>query len=529
MKIALISPYGSLMNYGLRIMSSCLQQAGHDPCLIFLPNAKEVASFLLFEPSELYEQSVIEQVVELCSDASLVGISVMTHYFDRASQLTAALHQHLSVPVIWGGIHPTVRPAECLEHADLVCVGEGEEAIVELADRMAAGQPYGRIANLGYRSADGQLVINPPRPLIRDLDSLPFPSFRLDNQYVLHGGQVRTLTPSLLHFYLMDSSSTGEPVYPVLSTRGCPHRCSYCANDAIGEVYPDWRHVRRRSNGSLVAEIQAFREQFPFVGEVAFHDDVFVAAPAPAIEAFSRVYREQVGLPFYCIVSPLTLTERKLTALLDAGLVKLHMGIETGSRRTQQLYTRPIGNKAILRAAHLINKYADHMLTPAYDVISDNPYEGPEDELETLRLLQQIPHPYRLLIFSLVFYPGTRLYERAIADGLIHDEKREIHNRNFLRLQPSYYNLVIYGYHRRFPRWLLRFMSHPPVFLLFSAPTWRPLWRVAHWGLKWVRTWYNWRRLRRYRRGVVRLGSSGESTAHGTFGAQSVRRYPDHA
>jgi radical SAM superfamily enzyme YgiQ (UPF0313 family) len=288
-----------------------------------------VSSFLLFDPTELYDEAIIQQVLDLCSDASLVGISVMTNYFEKARQLTEAVRQRTSALVIWGGIHPTVRPTECLRYADFVCVGEGEEALVELADCLRQNESYENVANVGYRLADGRVVVNPVRGLIRDLDSLPFPTFCPDNHYVLHAGRVKPLTAELLRFYLMGSSATGEPVYPLLSARGCPHRCSYCANDAYGEVYPGWRAVRRRSSGSLIAEIQAFREQFPFVGEVAFYDDVFVAAPNEMIEDFACLYKEKVGLPFYCIVSPLAINQRKLEALLDAGLVKIGMGIET--------------------------------------------------------------------------------------------------------------------------------------------------------------------------------------------------------
>ncbi len=506
MKVVLLSPYGSLVNAGLRVLSACLLQVGHDTRMIFLPSAQEISSFLLFDPAERYDDAVIEQVVGLCADADLIGITVMTNYFYKARQLTEALKDRLHIPIVWGGIHPTVRPEECLEYADVVCVGEGEQALVELVDCIAEEKPYTGVANLGYKLTDGQVVVNPLRPLIHDLDALPFPDFGPDNHHVLHEGRIQPLTPDLIRFYLMAESATGEPVYPLLSTRGCPHRCNYCANDSFVDLYPHWRRVRRRSNASLVAEIQAIRERFPFVGEIALLDDVFVAAPTQTIVDFARLYKEKVGLPFYCIVSPLTINEPKLAALLDAGLVRVSMGIQSGSERIQKFYSRPIDNKAILKAAHLMHRYTDRMLSPVYDVITDNPYEETPDQLETLELLQQIPPPYKLLMFSLVFYPGTALYERARADGLIENEQKEVYNRNYFKLQPTFYNLVIYGFHRQFPRWLLRLMSHQSVFRLLNAPGLRPFWQVGDRCLMQARIWYNKRRLKRFREHSVLPG-----------------------
>lgn len=498
MDVVLISPHGNLANFGLRVLSACLIQAGHNTRLIFLPDAKERLSFLLFEPRKLYSVSTVRQVVELCSGADLIGITVMTNYFFRAKQLTDSLHEQLHIPIIWGGVHPTVCPEECLEHADIICVGEGEQALVELANRLAKGEPLLDTANLWYKSIDGQVIKNRLRPLVQDLDALPFPDFGLDNHYILHKGQIQLLTPALLNFYLMSLSVTGNPVYPLLASRGCPHCCSYCANDTYARLYQGWRHMRRRSAESLVVEIQSVREQFPFIKEIAFLDDVFVAASTETIESFSCLYKEKVGLPFYCIISPSTINEVKLEALLDAGLVKVFMGIETGSRRLQQLYKRPADNATVLKAAHLIHRYTDRMLPPTYDIITDSLYEEYQDRLATLKLLQRIPYPYSLLIFSLVCYPGTILYKQAIVDDLIKNEREEIHNRNYLKVRSTFYNLILYGFHYQLPHWFLSLMSHKLLSRLLNIAQMRPLWIL-------IGRWLNQRQIRHSKRKLENL------------------------
>lgn len=104
-----------------------------------------------------------------------------------------------------------------------------------------------------------------------------------------------------------------------------------------------------------------------------------------------------------------------------------------------------------------------------YDIISDNPYETAEDKVETLRLLYQLPRPHLLHFFSLTFYPGTDLYAKAKADGLVQDDERDIYNKSYIRLAPTYFNFVLWCLHRNWPRWLLWPMIQPLALKIFSV------------------------------------------------------------
>ena len=111
-------------------------------------------------------------------------------------------HTTLSEPVIQPDraipiIKRTVRAEECLRHADLVCIGEGEGMMVEIATRLDEGRPYHDIQNLAYRNAQGELVFNPMLPLVKDLDALPLPDYDYEDHYVLHEGAMARFTPAL--------------------------------------------------------------------------------------------------------------------------------------------------------------------------------------------------------------------------------------------------------------------------------------------------------------------------------------------
>ncbi|MFT4978715.1 MAG: anaerobic magnesium-protoporphyrin IX monomethyl ester cyclase, partial [Myxococcota bacterium] len=123
MKVSLVSPYPDITNYGLRTLSAVLREAGHETQVICMPDfAGDGESHHVRMSEERYPPQVIDQMLEVMSGADMVGITLMTHYFDSARQITQAVKKHLNIPVIWGGFHPSVRPDECISNADYVAV-----------------------------------------------------------------------------------------------------------------------------------------------------------------------------------------------------------------------------------------------------------------------------------------------------------------------------------------------------------------------------------------------------------------------
>ena len=126
MKVVLLSIYPDIKSFGLRTLSACLKKEGHDVRLVFLP----------MPFTERYEKSILQEIVDISEGAGLIGISLMTNFYDNAIQVTNFIKERLDVHVIWGGIHPTIRPEECLNFVDTVCLGEGEGALLELGKKL---------------------------------------------------------------------------------------------------------------------------------------------------------------------------------------------------------------------------------------------------------------------------------------------------------------------------------------------------------------------------------------------------------
>ena len=133
MKVSLISPYPDITNYGLRSISATLRAAGHQTQVISMPDfAGDGESVHVKMSEDRYSQQVIEQLLELVKDSQLVGVTLMTHYFDSAKQITKAIQDNLGIPVIWGGFHPSVRPDECAKYAEYVAIGDAEDLMLQL-------------------------------------------------------------------------------------------------------------------------------------------------------------------------------------------------------------------------------------------------------------------------------------------------------------------------------------------------------------------------------------------------------------
>ncbi|MBN2055746.1 B12-binding domain-containing radical SAM protein, partial [bacterium] len=472
MKVTLVSPYSDITSLGVRFLSAVLKRAGHTPQIIFLPHRP--AETLTDETSQIYERDRLEAIAEACAGSGLIGISLMTNYFERARVLTDFLRDRLTAPIIWGGIHPTIRPDECLDSADLVCVGEGEELIVELAESLAQNRSTAALANLGWR-ADGGLRLNKARPLILDLDALPYPDYD-------HGGhlvwdedsrRLRSVDIDLFREYLSRghiSRIRNEIAYQTIATRGCPHDCSYCCNNALRDLYRGQQYLRRRSTGNILGELEEMRARFPFIKVIGFSDDSFFADNEAGIEAFARAYKERVGLPFFCLGSPLTITRRKMVALVAAGMFGIQMGIQTGSESTKKLYNRSISNRAVIDAANIINEFSDVMIPPTYDFIIDNPLETREDLLQTIDLMLRLPRPHRLQIFSLVIFPETGIYRRLVEAGHIKPFGPEAYSREYHQHGATYLNLVLSLLRNGLPAPVIRFLIRPGVVRLADRP-----------------------------------------------------------
>jgi anaerobic magnesium-protoporphyrin IX monomethyl ester cyclase len=486
LKISLVSPYPDITNYGLRTLSAVLRKAGHETQVICMPDfAGDGESAHTKMSEDRYSATAIDKMLEVMEGADLVGITLMTHYFDSAKQITRAVHERLGAPVIWGGFHPSVRPDECIHHCDYVAVGDAEDLILRLVDKLEAGESdtLHDIKSLIWKR--GETVIrNEVGSLEQDLDAYPIPDFSTDDHHVLFEGEILPVTRDLLRRYLHNGTVSrmfGRTGYQTMTGRGCPHACTYCGNSFYRDLYKRQRYVRYRSVEHVMTELEEAKRAYPFIDFIWFSDDSFFGRPLPDLLHFASEYKKRIGDPFYVLGSPGTITDEKYEALVDAGLICIQMGIEHGSPRLQKMFKRStMGNDKILKSAEVITKYADRTAPPQYDVIYDLAYETIDDKLATLQLISDLPKPYRLQVFSVIYYPGTSLHTIAARDGLVNDEKAEIYDRMFFERHDSYTNTVLFlARSGKFPHPLLKVLIDERVVKLATSDYMAPAGELA--------------------------------------------------
>ncbi|MBI3378240.1 MAG: B12-binding domain-containing radical SAM protein [Nitrospirae bacterium] len=478
MKITFISPYPDITAFGIRNISSYVKEHGHKTQIIFLPDpcGDDIAD------TKRYNDSVLEGIIPLCADADIIGVTLMTNFYQSAIEITEKI-KRLKKPVIWGGVHATVMPEQCLMHADMVCIGDGEEVMLELLNRMERREDYDGVRGLCVKR-DGNIIRNPLERLSDDLDKYPIPDYSMENHFVMHNGAITAMTTDLMRTMMEESyisNFISKCGYQTMSGRGCPHKCSYCVNDTLKNMYGGHDYLRWRSPEHVVEELLFVKKTMPFVGHIWFSDDSFFSRNLEKTKEFCKLYKEKIGLPFFALGSPLTINEEKMALLVDTGLRGVQMGIQTGSSHVQALFNRKnMSNERVLKAMNIINKYKDRLEPPHYDFILDTPYETDRDKVETLRFISRIPKPYNLQTFSLVLYPGTQMYDMAKKDGFINDEEKEILNRSYTRRSFGYFN-VLFSLIKKgwLPVWTVRILISGPVLLFLNNKFMVPVIKAA--------------------------------------------------
>jgi anaerobic magnesium-protoporphyrin IX monomethyl ester cyclase len=454
LRVVLLTFY-NYFSHALRIFHPLLKQRGHEVHSVFFKDG-----FTFGHPSQRDEDMALELIERIRPD--LVGVCVWSTYYKLAARLSARIKERTGAVVVWGGIHGQVKPEDSLQWADVVCRSEGEYVLAELTDRIGLGQDWTDLRGCWVKRGD-EVVRNQPRLLIPDLDVLPQPDLSSENKHYL--GQETWVDADQF-----DSRQLG---YDIMMVRGCPFECTFCIHNYTRKVTVGLgKYVRRRSVDHVLKELSAAVARRPEIRTIAISDDIF-APPRPWLEEFCARYKKEIGLPFLIWTFPRMVDESKIRLMKDAGLWACTMGIQSGSDRIRrECYERETSDEEIIHAAQIM---ADHGITRNLDFIGDNPYETDADKRATLNLLLKLPKPFYFNYFSLTYFPGVDLTERALRDGHIQaDDVEDVAEKGYLlwagTLSPLRsldslrwdvaYMMAVY----RFPRWLVEPLVESGVF-----------------------------------------------------------------
>lgn len=369
---------------------------------IVTTNGNDMVWLLYYPFTESEYETLRQEIARFNPDA--IGLNVIGGGFERNAEITQELRKGFSVPIIWGGLGPTLEPEVCIPHADLLVINEGEETIVEIANRIDAGEPLNNIPGTWYRDANG-VVRNPNRPTL-DLNKICMPCWEkkyhtfIDNNEIIPEYRPKAM----------------KKEYPIMTQRGCPFSCAFCVESRVQELFGKQGSLRRRDPELVLEELRWAKEHIG-MKKVLFYDEVFTVNPRWLKEFLPR-FKAEIDLPFWCYTYPTTHTPELLKLLKDNGCVSVGMGVQTGSERLlKEHYNRPTELKRIIEAAQEI---VDAGLEGTFDLITRGPFDTEPDLRATFELLVDFPKGLQCLGFGLMtLVPTFSLTRQAEKAGII--------------------------------------------------------------------------------------------------------------
>ncbi len=395
--------YRGRESLGVEYLSAVLKQAGHTVRLIFDPG---LDNNFYWKNDLLRRLHMEEEMFGLAEEfqPDLLAFSSTTNEYPFVLKVAAELKKRLPVPVIVGGIHPTSVPEFVISNplVDMICIGEGESAILELLDRMSNQRDYGDVRNIWVKKPNGDVERNELRNLIEDLDSLPFPDKDIFYQFGVFKGLMQVMTG-----------------------RGCPFSCSYCHNNVCRRMYRGrGKYVRRRSPGNVIKELKLYKEKYPVTG-VSFQDDLFLM-DREWIEEFYSMYVTEVNLPFSCNAFPTRMDEKVVSMLKEMGCRNLFVGIDSGNEELRNsVLNRKTPIDEIKKNMAIVRKYG---IPIELSAVFCFPGETPEQMWETIDLVDELG-PSAVQSHILFPFPGTDVYRKCIKTGMIDEETVELIKR----------------------------------------------------------------------------------------------------
>jgi radical SAM superfamily enzyme YgiQ (UPF0313 family) len=349
----------------------------------------------------------------------IVGLSAVTPTVKTAMKIMKSIRMATpNVVGIMGGAHPTFLPADTLADCpelDIVVTGEGGEAMLDLVNALdgfsweheeqrkigsdSVRQLAERVSNvkgIAFRDPEkpGFTRETPPRPLIQDLDSLPFPA--------------RHLVP--FDQYTVRDRKT--PIGAIITSRGCPFACEYCSSSRIGGI-----RFRCRSPANVVDELNLLHEKYG-VKQMEFLDDIFTLNKSRAAQIASEIRMRDLDINWVASSRVDTVDKGLISKLKRGGLNGLYYGVEAGSQRVLDLMNKRVKIDQI-RDAFRAARECEVGTVGAF--MLGYPGETLDEMRRTIGLSIELDPDYAQ--FSILTpFPGTPIYQRLKASGLLMTE-----------------------------------------------------------------------------------------------------------
>ncbi len=380
---------GSQINYwqplGTLYVAAALQQAGHE--------------VRFYNGAFMGHEEIIEQVSEY--QPQFIGLYSTAFGWGKAKKTAAAIKSVLAgVFIVAGGPYPVALQEKCLEDCpdiDAVVTGEGEITVVEMLARLGAGKDIAGVEGAAYRQGS-DIKINPPRPLITDLDALPYPA--------------RELLGEAGKYIPPPATYKRKPVAVIMTARGCNRNCLYC--------FQIDKHrksgIRYRSVENVMAEIELVLSQG--YREIKFIDDTLAADYNRAMTIATEIKNRGLDFTWFASAVVNQVDKPLLQAFRDAGCWAVLFGAESGVQKDLNTIRKGITPEQIRKAVKAAKEVGLTVYTPFLFGIPGQTYE---DGLKTIEFALELD-PDIANFHAITPFPGTELYDNIEKYGTMSDD-----------------------------------------------------------------------------------------------------------
>lgn len=388
MKVALVYPRFQWIEYnglaepvGQLILASVLRAAGHEVRYVDYSFCREIS-----------------ELDHMIRDADVVGVAVSAAAkLGRAAMVSRHIRSvNPGALLIEGGAYPSIFPENTLREtgADIVLEGEAEEALLEVVDTFSAGGDPRSLSNVSWLSPDGAFMQNPRRPVIHDLDSIPFPA--------------RDLVDYDAYF------ANGLAEYGMVTTRGCPFHCTYC-KPSTDLIFGGGIRLRGARNVvDEIIELSRLRNQKHL--RIFFKDDTITMHPTSWFEQFRDGLREAgITLKWHCNSRVDTVTRDKVRVMSESGCHCISFGIESGSPKILAFYDKGTTPEQAVLAFRWCHEFR---VEATANLMIGFPMETDEDIELTYRLLKRLK-PDDIIVYFSTAIPGRYIHTWAQENGYL--------------------------------------------------------------------------------------------------------------
>jgi len=340
----------------------------------------------------------------------VIGLGIIAGYYQyrKLLKISKAIEQSTDKPFyIMGGHGPSPEPAYFLKktNANVVIIGEGEETIVELLEKLARGETLHSVKGIAFREEE-QIFVNERRPLIKDIDTIPFPAYEL-------------FPIAYYRLLRMPHANNADFTMPLLSGRGCPFQCTFCYRMDEG--------FRPRSNESIIEEIKLLQCDYG-ITYIAFSDELLMSSVERTVSICNEFIKAGLNIKWDCNGRLNYARPDILKLMRQAGCVFINYGIESMDDMVLRNMKKSLTTKQIIKG---IEATLEAGISPGFNIIFGNIGDNRQTLNKGVEFLLKYDDGAQMrTIRPVTPYPGSPLYYDAIEKGLLRNVEDFYENKH---------------------------------------------------------------------------------------------------